>query len=223
MKLASRVITVAATAALFCLTGFAQNDGSRMLEKDPRNTAPTVGTGGPVGGPTGLFTVYDGKTLRKGEHTLSIAYSNYDRDPGNMDFTEIPLSFQIGLSNNFEVFYNTDVWRGVKVNSVRNISGTYLPDSAFSASSFPAIVLAPDGGGTNAFRGEPIYRPPGNQPFVAFGYTGGSAGTFGRVPPFFSGPIFGFPISTSTATLGPPSSGGCPNSAQRPMASARRT
>jgi hypothetical protein len=41
MKLASRVITVAATAALFCLTGFAQNDGSRMLEKDPRNTAPT--------------------------------------------------------------------------------------------------------------------------------------------------------------------------------------
>jgi hypothetical protein len=32
----------------------------------------------PPGGPTGLFTIYDGDTLRKGEFTFSIAYSNYD-------------------------------------------------------------------------------------------------------------------------------------------------
>ncbi len=206
MKLASRVIIVAVVTSLLCLGAFAQGDGSRMKENDPRNTAPTVGTGGPVGGPTGLFTVYDGKTLRKWEHTLSFAYSNYDRDPGNMDFAEIPVSFQIGLSNNFEIFYNTDIWRGVKVNSPRNISGTYLPD-ARTTGSFPAIVLAPDGGGTNLYRGLAVYRPTGLQPFVAFGYTGGSAGTYGLVPPNFSGPIFGFPISTGTATLGPPSSG----------------
>jgi hypothetical protein len=128
-----------------------------------------------VGGATGLFTVYDGQTLRKGEHTVSIAYSNYDRDPGNMDFTEIPVSFQIGLSNKFEVFYNTDVWRGVKVNSPRNISGTYLPDSAFSGigSSFPAMILAPDGNLANPFAGLAIYRPPGTQAVVGFPYTGG--------------------------------------------------
>jgi hypothetical protein len=66
---------------------------------DPRNTAPTVGTGGPPGGPTGLFTIYDGQTLRRGEFTFSAAYSNYDRDPGNVDISEVPVSFQIGLSD----------------------------------------------------------------------------------------------------------------------------
>jgi len=168
MKLASRVITIAVTAALFCVSIFAQTDGSRMSDKDPRNTAPTVGTGGPTGGPTGLFTVYDGKTLRKGEHTLSIAYSNYDRDPGNMDFTEIPVSFQVGLTNNFEVFYNTDVWRGVKVNSLRNISGPYLEDTAFG---FPAIVRGPDG--------QAFFRPANtSSPFVDFPTTGNSNGSF---------------------------------------------
>ncbi|HST53153.1 MAG TPA: hypothetical protein VLJ61_14180, partial [Pyrinomonadaceae bacterium] len=44
---------------------------------DPRNQSPSVGTGGPEGGPTGLFTIYDGDTLRKGEFTFSVAYSNY--------------------------------------------------------------------------------------------------------------------------------------------------
>ena len=42
------------------------NTSNARSAKDPRNTAPTVGTGGPVGGPTGLFTVYDGQTLQKG-------------------------------------------------------------------------------------------------------------------------------------------------------------
>src|SRR4028118_183221 len=98
-------------------------------ERDPRNQAPTVGTGGTVGGPTGLFTVYDGQTLRRGEWTLSVAYSNYDRDPGNVDITEVPLSFQIGLNDYLELFYNTDAYRGVKVNNPQNLSSFYLPNS----------------------------------------------------------------------------------------------
>jgi hypothetical protein len=49
-----------------------------------------VGTGGPEGGPTGLFTIYDSQTLRKHEFAFSVAYSNYDRDPGNVDLTDIP-------------------------------------------------------------------------------------------------------------------------------------
>jgi predicted amidohydrolase YtcJ len=35
----------------------------------------------PVGGPTSIFTVYDGTALRKGEFTFSIAYSNFDPQP----------------------------------------------------------------------------------------------------------------------------------------------
>jgi hypothetical protein len=157
---------------------------------DPRNTAPTVGTGGPVGGPTGLFTIYDGSTLRKGEFTFSIAYSNFDRDPGNVDITEVPVSVQIGLSDHLELFFNTDAYRGVKVNNPQNLSSFYLPNTAFYTSrlqptgvfaptalqSGAAIVLAPlnnVGIGQQA-----LFRPVGNQPFVQFPFVGGSAGNF---------------------------------------------
>lgn len=215
MKLASRVIIFAVAISVFCLTAFSQatsTDPSRMTDKDPRNTAPTVGTGGPTGGPTGLFTVYDGKTLRKGEHTVSIAYSNYDRDPGNMDFTEFPASFQIGITNKLEAFYNTDIWRGVKVNSPRNVSGMYLPDSQFSGlgSSFPAIILAPDGNLANPYQGFAVFRPAGTQPFVGFPYTGGSVGTLGVPLPNTAGPFFGFcaPTAQCQATIGPALAGG---------------
>src|ERR1700755_662823 len=88
-------------------------DKNARSAKDDRNTAPTVGTGGPVGGPTGLFTVYDGQTLRKGEFTFSIAYSNFDRAPGDADIVEVPVSFQIGLTDYLELFFNTDAYRGI--------------------------------------------------------------------------------------------------------------
>src|SRR3982751_1421799 len=110
---------------------------------DPRNTAPTAGTGGPTGGPTGLFTVYDGQTLRRGEFTFSAAWSNFDRDPGDVDITEIPVSFQVGLTNRIELFFNTDAYRGIKVNSPGNLSSFYLPNSRINGISPGAIVLAP--------------------------------------------------------------------------------
>ena len=91
MKLAKYAfITTLITLALI-LTASAQTLRSN---DDPRNTAPTVGTGGPPGGPTGLFTIYDGQTLRKGEFTFSAAYSNYDRDPGDVDIVEVPVVFK---------------------------------------------------------------------------------------------------------------------------------
>ncbi|MCV4820462.1 hypothetical protein OFM15_30745, partial [Escherichia coli] len=74
-------------------------------------------------------TVYDGQTLRRGEYTFSAAYSNFDRDPGNADFTEVTLSFQVGVTNNIELFFNTDGYRAVKVNSPSNLSAFYLPNS----------------------------------------------------------------------------------------------
>lgn len=200
MKLANRayIITLLLLTLVFAVS--AQDEDARSA-KDNRNTAPTVGTGGPVGGPTGLFTVYDGQTLRKGEFTFSAAYSNFDRDPGNADFTEVPVSFQIGLTNNFELFFNTDAYRAVKVNSPRNLSSFYLPNSRLFingvSTSGPAIVLSPQGPGTSQFPNQAVYRPTGTQPFVQFPYIGGSAGTFGFSAPFFSGPVFGFPAGTN--------------------------
>src|SRR5438552_17242648 len=95
MKFANRVL-VAALATLVMVAGVSAQ--TLRPENDPRNQAPTVGTGGTPGGPTGLFTLYDGDTLRKGEFTFSIAYSIYDRDPGIADITVVPLGANVGLT-----------------------------------------------------------------------------------------------------------------------------
>ena len=104
MKLANRVLLCA--LAIFVLAAIASAQAKR-LENDPRNQSPTVGTGGPVGGPTGLFTIYDGDTLRRGEFTISIGYSNYDRDPGDLDITDKILSVNVGVNNHLELFFST--------------------------------------------------------------------------------------------------------------------
>ncbi len=208
MKLAYRVYIATLVLLAFVLTASAQDMKNPRSADDSRNTAPTVGTGGPIGGPTGLFTVYDGQVLRRGEFTFSGAYSNYDRDPGNVDITELPISFQVGITDNFELFFNTDAYRALKVNSPGNLSGFYLPNSRVRFNgllqSGPAIILAPSGPGTGPFEGLPIYRPPGSQPFASFPYVGFSSGNFGLQ---FSGPAFGFPANTN-ATMGPPTVGG---------------
>lgn len=187
MKLAKRVYVVTLIILTLVFTASAQ-----LSEKEPRNTAPTVGTGGPVGGPTGLFTVYDSSTLRKGEYTLSAALSNYDRDPGNVDISSIPLSFQVGLSNRFELFFTTEGWRGVKVNAPQNLSSFYLPNSQLRVNGVlvrpGAIVLEPGGSGSRA-----IFRPAGSA-FTQFPFTGGT----------FYTPNLG----TILNTLGPPRAGG---------------
>ena len=222
MKLVYRVYLVTLISLMSALLVSAQTPGptprastptvntsNARSAKDPRNTAPTVGTGGPVGGPTGLFTVYDGQTLRKGEFTFSGAYSNFDRDPGNADIVEVPVSFQVGLTNRIELFFNTDAYRAVKVNSPTNLSGFYLPNSRLNfngvVASAPAIVLAPGTGGP--FFNLPTFRPAGTAPFVQFPFTGGSFGNLGFTGTFFSGPQFGFPAG-SVAVLGPPRTGG---------------
>jgi hypothetical protein len=201
MRLASRALTLALTLLVLCAAVSAQ---TLRNENDPRNISPSVGTGGPPGGPTGLFTIYDGQTLRKGEFTFSIAYSNFDRDPGDADFTEVPVSFQVGLNDYLELFFNTDAYRGIKVNNPHHLSSFYLPNSQLKfpfLGSGPAIVLAPQGPVVGTLRGTAVFRPAFNQPFVQFPFTGGSAGTFGQGPGNIVG-NFGFP--GFNATLGPP-------------------
>src|SRR5687767_13165598 len=185
MRLANRVLLCA--LAIFILASVASAQTLRN-ENDPRNLSPSVGTGGPEGGPTGLFTIYDGQTLRRGEFTLSIAYSNYDRDPGDVDIVDIPLSFNVGINDHLEIFFKTTGYRGIKVNNPRNLSSFYLPNSQLKfpqLGSGPAIVLAPNSN-MSGIAGTAVFRPTFNQPFVQYPFVGGSAGTFGLgvpVPP----------------------------------------
>lgn len=162
---------------------------------DPRNQAPTVGTGGPPGGPTGLFTIYDGDTMRKGEFTFSVAYSNYDRDPGDVDISVVPLAFNVGINDHLELFFSTEGYRGVNVNNPRNLSSFYLPNSQLffgsTLGSGPAIILAPDRVSGPTLGVSSVFRPAFNQPFIQFPFVGGIGPNLGLTgnniaPPFVS-------------------------------------
>src|SRR4029453_10895128 len=159
MRLATRALIGALVSLVLCAAVSAQTLRS---PDDPRNQSPTVGTGGPVGGPTGLFTIYDGSTLRRGEFTFSIAYSNYDRDPGDVDITDWPLSFNVGVNDHIELFFSTLGYRGIHVNSPRNLSSFYLPNARLLSGtpggvSGPAIILAPSGPTVGSIRGTTIF------------------------------------------------------------------
>ena len=81
------------------------------------------------------------------------------------------------------MFFNTDAYRAVKVNSPRNLSSFYLPNSQLRINGVlatpPAIVL-----GSGAFAGQPIFR--NTQPFVGFPFLGGRS----NIPGF---PFIGLP------------------------------
>ncbi|HSE16546.1 MAG TPA: Ig-like domain-containing protein [Pyrinomonadaceae bacterium] len=202
MRLAHRALIAALVSLVLCAAVSAQTLRS---PNDPRNQSPAVGTGGPEGGPTGLFTIYDGSTLRRGEFTFSIAYSNYDRDPGNVDIVDVPLSFNVGINDHIELFFKTNGYRGIKVNNPQNLSSFYLPNSQLfcgaALCSGAAIVLAPSGPNVGTLANTAVFRPLNNQPFVQFPFTGGSAGTFGLTAGQI-GQQFGFP--GFNALLGPP-------------------
>src|SRR4051812_18713666 len=162
MKLANRVLLCA--LAIFVVSAVAFGQTPRG-DNDPRNLSPSVGTGGPEGGPTGLFTIYDGQTLRKGEFTFSFAFSNYDRDPGNVDITDWPASFNVGVTDHIELFFKTNAYRGIKVNNPQNLSSFYLPNTqGFFGTNLvgggPAIILAPSGPNVGTLAGTAVFRPP---------------------------------------------------------------
>ncbi len=52
-----------------------------VVKTDPRDIAPTVGIGNYVGSPTGLFTVYNGETLKKGEFTFTGIMVSHEPKP----------------------------------------------------------------------------------------------------------------------------------------------
>ncbi|HVI70574.1 MAG TPA: hypothetical protein VM656_03690, partial [Pyrinomonadaceae bacterium] len=135
--------------------------------------------------------------------TFSIAYSNYDRDPGNVDIVDVPLSFNVGINDHIELWFKTNGYRGIKVNNPQNLSGFYLPNSQLFCGTVlcspPAIVLAPSGPNVGTIAGTALFRPLNNQPFVQFPFVGGSAGTFRQGP---GQGQFGFP--GFNAQLGPP-------------------
>lgn len=117
---------------------------------DPRNQSPTV-TGG-----TGLFTVYDAQTLRKGEFNFGFFANHFHRDPGDVAFQNYPVNFQIGFGDHFEFFANFLYLQNINVGTPQLLSGFYLPDvRTRGLLTVGRLVIVPGQNGISVLSGDP--------------------------------------------------------------------
>lgn len=89
-----------------------------------RSVQPTV-TGG-----TGLFTVYDASTLKKGEFNAGFFVNNFDRDPGDIDVTQGILNVGYGVTSKFEIFASTVFRQQVVSARPEELKGFFDPSGS---------------------------------------------------------------------------------------------
>jgi hypothetical protein len=172
----------------------AQSQTTREVE-DPRNPAPTV-TGG-----TGLFTVYDAQTLRKGEFNIGFFANHFHRDPGDLTWQVYPVNFQVGFSDHLEVFGYFEAQRVVTSGSPALLSGFYFPDVRTPGVPVGRVVIIPgtntitltttDPCGNGGFlgpcagpnRGPFVARPSGNDTAIYPGLGAPVGGILPAIPP----------------------------------------
>ncbi|MGH9802023.1 MAG: transporter, partial [Blastocatellia bacterium] len=163
---------------------------------DPRNQAPTVNGG------TGLFTVYDAQTLRKGEFNFGFFANHFHRDPADVTWQVYPVNFQVGFNDHLEIFAHFEAQRVVSVGSPALLSGFYLPDVRTKTLPVGRLVIVP-GQNTASFT---IGDPCGNG-----GFPGPCrAPNVGGLGGFASGPFVARPSGNNTAVyvgLGAPVGG----------------
>ena len=116
---------------------------------DPRNQAPTVNGG------TGLFTVYDAQTLRKGEFNVGFFANHFHRDPGNLRIQKYPVNFQVGFNDHLEIFANFEAQQVITVGTPALLSGFYLPDVRTKTLPAGRLVIVPGQNAASVLVGDP--------------------------------------------------------------------
>src|SRR6266540_2318935 len=172
----------------------AQSQTPRSLE-DPRNPAPSVNGG------TGLFTVYDAQTLRKGEFNIGFFANHFHRDPGDLTWQVYPVNFQVGFSDHLEIFGYFEGQRVVTSGSPALLSGFYFPDVRTPGLPVGRVVIIPgtntvtltttDPCGNGGFlgpcagpnRGPFVARPTGNDTALYPGLGAPVGGILPAIPP----------------------------------------
>jgi len=119
------------------MIGIGANAQTLRSTDDPRNQAPTVNGG------TGLFTVYDAQTLRKGEFNFGFYANHFHRDPGNIRFQVYPVNFQVGFNDYLEIFANFESYKNLTVGTPGLLSGFYMPDVRTKTLSAGRLVVVP--------------------------------------------------------------------------------
>lgn len=152
------------------LTGAVAQAQTLRSTDDPRNPSPGVNGG------TGLFTVYDAQTLRRGEFTFGFWANHFHRDPGDLAIQKYPASFQVGFSDRLEVFVSFEAQQVITSGTPGLLSGFYLPDVRTKTLGAGRVVVIPgtnsvgilagDPCGNGGFPG-PCVAGPNSGPFVA--------------------------------------------------------
>ncbi|QUW01684.1 OmpA family protein [Chloracidobacterium sp. MS 40/45] len=110
---------------------------AQSAREQDRPLNPTV-TGG-----TGLFTVYDASTLKRGEFNIAAYYNNFDREPGNVDISQQIVSGAVGLTDRLEFFAASVFRQQLVANQRREISGFFLPNVRFPGTLAGPVPLGP--------------------------------------------------------------------------------
>lgn len=90
------------------------------LEQPAYHTGPT--TFGATS--TGLYGTMSVRTLRRGEWTVGILWNNFDRDPGDIDINQVPVTLTLGLTHRLEVFGAVDLIQEVTTRQPFLMSGS---------------------------------------------------------------------------------------------------
>jgi len=69
-------------------------------------------------GSTGLFNLYLADTLRRGEMSVGLNITHFNREPGDLDFTLFPASLTVGLHDRVEFFIAWETHRRVNGNAI---------------------------------------------------------------------------------------------------------
>ncbi len=102
-----RFLTLSTLALSFITSGVAQ-DKEKIKQLVPS-----------AQGSTGLFNLYLADTLRRGEVSLGLNITHFNREPGDLDFTLFPVSITLGLHDRVEFFVAWETHRRVNGNAIR--------------------------------------------------------------------------------------------------------
>src|SRR5262249_54446000 len=149
-------------------------------------------------GGTGLFTVYDTQTLRKGEFNIGFFANHFHRDPGDIAWQVYPVNFQVGFNDYLEAFVYFEAQRVVSVGAPAFLSGFYLPDvrtpglpvgrrvivPGTNTSTFTTTDPCGNGGFIGPCNRRPfVARPSGNDTAVYPGFGAPLGGILPAIPP----------------------------------------
>ncbi len=71
-------------------------------------------------GTSGLFNVFSAENFRRGEFSLQFGVNNYDRAPGDLDITDFPVTFTLGLADRLEWSLGWIAQRRVDADNIRS-------------------------------------------------------------------------------------------------------